>query len=100
MKEAKRRHEPYVKLKAFLVENAIKQREIADLLGKSTSAFNQNLNGTGGDFSLDEVRLLCKWLNITADEYFLYPEVSKMKLLCEGGYQIAKTTSFVNHSSP
>ena len=99
MKEAKRRHEPYVKLKAFLVENAIKQKEIADLLGKTTSAFNQNLNGTGGDFSLDEVRLLCRELNITADEFFLYPSVSKVKPFM-GGVHNATTSSLDNNSSP
>ncbi|MGG4007302.1 hypothetical protein ABEV57_19275 [Bacillus licheniformis] len=73
MKDIKRRHTPYSKFKAFLVENNIHQREVAEMLGKSVSALNQNLNGTGGDFSLDELRVLC------ADDYFLYPGVSKKK---------------------
>ncbi|MEK5390173.1 helix-turn-helix transcriptional regulator [Margalitia sp. FSL K6-0131] len=80
MKEQiERRHAPYSKFKAFLVENNINQQEVADLLGKSKSALNQNLNGTGGDFSLKELRIICKKFNISADDYFLYPNVSKMK---------------------
>ena len=79
MRNVKRRHTPYTKFKAFLDENGINQREVAELLGKSPSALNQNLNGTGGDFSISEIRVICKKYGISADEYFLYPEVSKMK---------------------
>ena len=79
MKEVKRRHMPYTKFKAFLIENGISQSEVAKLLGKSTSALNQNINGTGGYVSLTEIRLLCQHNSISADEYFLYPQVSKMK---------------------
>lgn len=71
MKNVKRRREPYNKLKGFFVQNNIKQQDVAKLLEKSKSALNQNLNGTGGDFSVNEVRILCKNYNISADEYFL-----------------------------
>jgi len=79
LKPISRRHAPYTKFKAFLIQNGIHQREVAELLGKSTSALNQNLNGTGGDFSLSEVRLICQKYGISADEYFLCPGVSNMK---------------------
>lgn len=79
MGEVKRRHAPYKKFKAFLVENNINQRKVADLLGKSTSALNQNLNGTGGDFSVAELRLICTTFKISADEFFLDIGVSKKK---------------------
>lgn len=79
MKDTNRRHTPYTKFKAFLDEQGINQKEVAELLGKSASAVNQNLNGTGGDFSLSEVRLICKKYSISADEYFLHPGVSNMK---------------------
>ncbi|GAA4827758.1 hypothetical protein GCM10023310_00520 [Paenibacillus vulneris] len=79
MKNIKRRHKPYTKLKAFLDENGINQKELASLLNKSTSAINQNLNGTGGDFSVSEVRTICIKYGISSDEFFLYPEVSKTK---------------------
>ena len=75
----KRRHAPYSKFKAFLFENNINQKDVAELLGKSTSALNQNINGTGGDFSIAELRLICSTFNISADEYFLNPHVSNMK---------------------
>lgn len=71
-----RRHTPYTKFKAFLDEKGVQQRELADLLGKSPSALNQNLNGTGGDFSISELRVICTTYNISADEYFLRPGVS------------------------
>lgn len=79
MKQIKRRHIPYTKFKALLDERGVKQHEVADILGKSRFAVNQNLNGTGGDFSLTEVRILCNKFNISADQFFIYPEVSKMK---------------------
>ncbi|WP_322922932.1 helix-turn-helix transcriptional regulator [Paenibacillus campi] len=75
----KRRHAPYQKFKSFLVENGIKQKEIAKILNKSQTAFNQNLNGTGGDFSVMEIRKICTALQISGDEYFLNLHVSKTK---------------------
>lgn len=76
MGKTNRRHVPYTKFKAYMDKNNIKQRDLADLLHKSRSALNQNLNGTGGDFSVSEVRLICNTFRISADEYFLQPEVS------------------------
>ncbi|WP_044354075.1 helix-turn-helix domain-containing protein [Paenibacillus sp. E194] len=77
MKQVKRRHTPYTKFKAYLEEAGVKQEEVARLLKKSTSALNQNLNGTGGDFSVSELRVICTTFEISADEYFLRPGVSK-----------------------
>ncbi|PLR84628.1 transcriptional regulator [Bacillus canaveralius] len=77
MKE--RRHVPYTKFKAFLEEVGVKQSQLAKMLKKSPSALNQNLNGTGGDFSLSEVRCICIHFGISADDYFVYPEVSNSK---------------------
>lgn len=75
----KRRHVPYSKFKAFMVENGIKQMNMAKLLNKSVSALNQNLNGTGGDFSIAELRIICNRFNISADEFFIAQKVSKKK---------------------
>jgi len=66
-----RKHEPYRKLKALLVERNIPQSELASHLDKSPSGLNQNLNGTGGDFSLSDVRKTCDFLQISADDYFI-----------------------------
>lgn len=79
MKNIKRRHAPYTKLKAYLTEIGVTQKDLAKILKKSRYAVNQNLNGTGGDFSLSEVRLICTTFGISADEYFVEPYVSKTK---------------------
>lgn len=71
-----RRHKPYFKFKAYLVENGIPQVEVAKIIGKSKAAFNQNLNGTGGDLSLPDVRKICNTLKISADEFFINQNVS------------------------
>lgn len=74
-----RRHEPYTKFKAFLVENGIKQQELAKALGKSVSALNQNINGTGGDFNLTELRNISSMYGISIDEFFINHKVSNLK---------------------
>ncbi|WEZ09978.1 helix-turn-helix transcriptional regulator [Priestia flexa] len=76
--EVKRRHLPYTKLKAFLSEIDVKQKDLAQTLGISNVALNQKINGTGGDFSLEEVRKICRHLNISSDAFFIEPQVSKM----------------------
>lgn len=75
-----RKHEPYKKFKAFLIENGIKQSELAKDLGKSVSALNQNINGTGGDFNLKELRYISSTYNISIDEIYLNQKVSNKKL--------------------
>jgi DNA-binding Xre family transcriptional regulator len=77
--EIKRRHLPYSKLKAYMVENRITQKELSNLLKISAVALNQKINGTGGDFNLNEVRNICRHLKISSDEYFIEPQVSKVK---------------------
>lgn len=72
----KRRHQPYFKFRTLLKEKGIKQEEVAELLGKTVSALNQNINGTGGDFSVSEVRLICTTYKISADEFFINNLVS------------------------
>ena len=79
----KRRREPYMKLLLYLKENNIRQKEVAELLGKTTSAFNQQLNGTGGDFTVDEVVKICGRFGISAEKYFFADRVSITKLNLE-----------------
>lgn len=68
---ADRKDKGYVKLKAFFVENSIKQRSIADEMGLDRSTFNSKINRNGSDFSLAEVRYLCKRFNLDANLFFL-----------------------------
>jgi transcriptional regulator with XRE-family HTH domain len=75
--DTNRKRLPYTKLKNYFSENHIPQAEVAKLLGKGVSALNQNLNGTGGDFTVTEVVLICNEYKISADVYFFTDDVSK-----------------------
>ncbi|MGJ8902479.1 helix-turn-helix domain-containing protein [Staphylococcus aureus] len=75
----KRRREPYMDLKKYMLENSIRQKDLAKALKKSPSAINQNLNGTGGDFSLNEARVLSNDFAIPI-EYFFSIEVPKTEI--------------------
>lgn len=60
----------YNKFKAYLIENEIKQEEVADFLGVTRTTFNTKLNRNGQDFSLDEVRRLCNKYKLDANDFF------------------------------
>jgi len=57
---------PYTRFKAFLVENNIKQKTIADLLGVKLSTLSQKLNGWS-DFDYTEVEIICDEYGLSAD---------------------------------
>lgn len=76
MSNVKRRHTPYTKFKAYMQEQNIKQKGLATLLNKTITSVNQNLNGTGGDFSMADVRKICIEYNISCDTYFVKQKVS------------------------
>ena len=61
----------YNKFKGFMVENNIKQEEVANLIGVTRSTFNTKLNRNGLDFSLEEVRIICRKYNLDANKFFL-----------------------------
>lgn len=63
----KRKREPYTAFAVFLKENNIPQGEIASLLNKSVSAVNQNINGTGGDFTVGEMIKICNKYNVSSE---------------------------------
>lgn len=60
----------YSKLKGFLVEKNIKQKDVAELLNMTISTFNKKLNGTGADFTMQEARLICMKYNVKAEIFF------------------------------
>lgn len=78
MKNLVKKNKPYIKLKRYFSENGIKQSEVAALLNKSPSALNQNLNRTGGDFTVEEAFIICQQYGLSADEYFFENKVSIM----------------------
>ncbi|WP_315072535.1 helix-turn-helix transcriptional regulator [uncultured Clostridium sp.] len=65
-----RKREPYVKFKRFLSINHIKQKELAEKLGKSSSCVNSVLNGRGADFTTEDFRMIRCVFNIKIQEYF------------------------------
>lgn len=56
----------YLRFKAWLVENNIKQKVIAELLGIDVVTLNQKLNGWS-DFTYTEVEIICDHYNLSAD---------------------------------
>ena len=52
--------------KGWMVENNIKQTEIADLLGISLQSVNLKVNGKQ-DFSLPQISIICRKYGISAD---------------------------------
>lgn len=59
----------YPRLKSFLVENNIKQGEIADLLKMSYAKFNTILNGKrNADFQMSEIVLLARYFKWDKDD--------------------------------
>ena len=58
------------KFKGYCVENGIKQKELAELLDLSISVVNQKMNGHL-DWTLEQVKTLCKHYGISADIYFV-----------------------------
>lgn len=59
-----------LKFKAWMVQNRIPQQEIADLLGISLQMTNAKINGRE-EFTLSQVKKICKQYQISADEYFV-----------------------------
>lgn len=58
------------KFKGYCVENGIKQKEICEILGLSKSIVNAKMNGRL-DWTLEQVKTLCKHYGISADIYFV-----------------------------
>lgn len=59
-----------MKFKAWLVENKIKQTEVAELLGITRELLNAKINGHK-DFTLAQVKRLCEYYKISADDFFV-----------------------------
>ena len=61
----------YNEFKNYLVEQGIKQEEVATLIGLSRSQLNMILNGQrGNDFYVSQVVKICNHYKISAEQYF------------------------------
>lgn len=70
MRGIDKRREPYTKFKKFLSDNNVKQKELAQKLGKSHSFVNNALNGRGSEFTLGDFRRIRLLFEIKIHEYF------------------------------
>ena len=61
----------YPKVKGYLVEHGIKQKDVAKLLGMTVTTVNNKLNGIG-DFSMEQVRIMCNTLGIESELFFTH----------------------------
>lgn len=59
-----------LKFKGYCAEHGIKQAEISELLNITVSNVNEKINGKQ-EFTLEQVRTLCKKYGISADVYFI-----------------------------
>lgn len=65
-----RNREPYKKIKAFLIENDIKHKDVAVLLNVKPNTISKKLNGFGADFTLEEAKLMHIQLGIPTAYFF------------------------------
>lgn len=73
-RKTKMKHQPHQKFKGFLIENKIRQIEVAKLLGISPVTLNQKINGSL-HFTFDEVETICEYYDIKP-EIFLTKKVA------------------------
>ena len=71
-----RKRQPYNKIKAFLVENGIKHKDVAKILDMAPNTISKKLNGFGGDFTLSEAKQLHSDFGVPIT-YFFEPAVPK-----------------------
>ena len=61
----------YIRLKQFLIEKGLKNKDVALKLGMSESNFSRKINNKkGADFSLIQVRKICKMYKLDPNIYF------------------------------
>lgn len=73
-KELERKRRPYSEFKQYLSDNGIPQSDVGKIIGVKAPAINQKINGTGGDFTVEEVKKICTHYEISAQKYF-FPEL-------------------------
>lgn len=73
---AETKHPAYTKFKCWMTENHVTNEDIGAVIGKSRFGVSQRINGTGPDFSAEEVRKICLRYGISADAYFVANKVS------------------------
>ena len=65
----KRIHEPYSKFKGWLRSNELTYKDIAELLGVSTTTISSKINGNS-DFLLSEIQAIKKHFHLDDEIFF------------------------------
>ncbi len=61
----------YRRFKSYLIDNGIKYKEIAELLGNSISTVTRKINRyKNSDFTILDIKVICIKYGISADKYF------------------------------
>ncbi|MGN7116073.1 helix-turn-helix domain-containing protein [Lysinibacillus odysseyi] len=70
----KENRQVYYKIKAFLVENGIKHRDVARVIDAKPNTVSKKLNGLSSDFTLQEAKDMHRILGVPI-AYFFEPDV-------------------------
>lgn len=65
------KNQGYNKLKGYLAEHNIKHKDVASLINVTHTTFSKKITRNGAEFTADEIRSICKYYNISSDEFFL-----------------------------
>ena len=69
----------YQKLRNFIDESKYSHKEVADMIGITPARFSQKINKNKSNFTIDEASAICDVLDISMDNYFFNPNVSKLR---------------------
>lgn len=69
-----RKRPPYKGFMAWMLVNDVSRKDIIELLSLSDSTLSHRLNGTGADFSIEEVRKLIATYGDSISKFFLIQE--------------------------
>ena len=69
----------YQKLRNFIDESKYSHKEVADMIGMTPARFSQKINKNKSNFTIDEASAICDVLDISMDDYFFNPNVSKLR---------------------
>lgn len=69
--EHKRKRPPYREFMSWMIINDVSRSEIKDLLGLTDATLSHRLNGTGADFSIEEIRMLLNEYGNGLVDFFL-----------------------------
>lgn len=75
--EQKRKRPPYKEFMAWMLVNDISRKDLIELLNLSDSTLSHRLNGTGADFSMEEVRKIVDKYGNEVTRFFFNVKVEK-----------------------